>query len=166
MLNATPLEQNVLEFYNQLDLLDDTFLPTLTDFKRRYCEMKQGVFGFTEIAGYKNTEEFKQAVSFRYIARTRASLGAQYVDNSYKVLLVPLSEEQKRLIKKTTLYSMVHDYPPGVDRNVEFSTTTTPKAAALLKIMNILDVSTSKALVYCRFVDCQAKLKALLEENG
>ena len=166
LLNATPLEQNVLEFYNQLDLLDDTFLPTLADFKKRYCIMKQGVFGFNEIAGYKNTEEFKTAVSLRYIARTRASLGAQYVDNSYKVLLVPLSEEQKRLIKKTTLYSMVHDYPPGVDRTVEFNTTTTPKAAALLKIMNSIDVSTSKALVYCRFVDCQQKLKALLEENG
>jgi len=166
LLNATPLEQNVLEFYNQLDLLDDTFLPTLGDFKKRYCIMKQGVFGYNEIAGYKNTEEFKQAVSFRYIARTRASLGAQYVDNSYKVILVPLSAEQKRLIKKTTLYSMVHDYPPGVDRNVEFSVETTPKAAALLKILNSLDVSTSKALVYCRFVDCQAKLKGLLEDNG
>ena len=166
LLNATPLEQNVLEFYNQLDLLDDTFLPTLADFKKRYCIMKQGVFGFNEIAGYKNTEEFKTAVSLRYIARTRASLGAQYVDNSYKVLLVPLSDVQKRLIKKTTLYSMVHDYPPGVDRTVEFNTTTTPKAAALLKIMNSIDVSTSKALVYCRFVDCQQKLKGLLEENG
>ena len=166
LLNATPLEQNVLEFYNQLDLLDDTFLPTLGEFKKRYCIMKQGVFGYNEIAGYKNTEEFKQAVAFRYLARTRAGLGAKYVDNSYKVLLVPLSDEQKRLIKKTTLYSMVHDYPPGVDRTVEFNPITTPKAAALLSILNSIDVSSSKALVYCRFVDCQAKLKELLEENG
>jgi len=166
LLNATPLEQNVLEFYNQLDLLDSSFMPTLEEFKRRYCVMKQGMFGYNEIAGYKNTEEFKTAVSFRYLARTRAGLGAEYVDNTYKTILVPLSEEQKRLIKKTTLYSLVHDYPTGVDRNVPFNPTTTPKAAALLDLLSKIDVSTGKALIYCRFVDCQQKLKELLEENG
>lgn len=166
LLNATPLEQNVLEFYNQLNLLDDTFMPTLDEFKRRYCIMKEGIFGFNEISGYKNTDEFKTMVSFRYLARTRAGLGAEYIDNTYKIILVPLSDEQKRLIKKTTLYSMVHDYPPGVDRNVPFTPETTPKAAALLDLLSRIDVSTGKALVYCRFVDCQAKLKEVLEEHG
>ena len=166
LLNATPLEQNVLEFYNQLNLLDNDFLPTLAEFKRRYCVMKQGVFGFDEIAGYKNTEEFKQATAFRYLARTRASLGAEYVDNSYKTILVPLSDAQKRLIKKTSLYAMVHDYPPGVDRTIEFNPENVPKAGALLSVLNSIDVSTGKALVYCKFVDCQLKLKELLEEYG
>lgn len=166
LLNATPLEQNVLEFYNQLDLLDSTLLPSLADFKRRYCVMKRGVFGYTEIDSYKNTEEFKQAVSLRYLARTRASEGAEYVDNSYKTILVPLSAEQKRLIKQTSLYAMVHDYPSGVDRTVPFNLETTPKAAALLHLLKKIDVSTGKALVYCRFVDCQKKLQELLEENG
>lgn len=166
LLNATPLEQNVLEFYNQLDLLDNVLLPSLVEFKRRYCVLKRGVFGYDEISGYKNTEEFKVAVSFRYLARTRVGLGAEYVDNTYKTILVPLSDEQKRLIKKTTLYAMVHDYPPGVDRTIEFNTTTTPKAGALLQLLNQIDVSSGKALVYCRFVDCQQKLKELLEENG
>ena len=166
LLNATPLEQNVLEFYNQLNLLDSTFLPPLAEFKRRYCLMKQGAFGFTEIAGYKNTEEFKQAVCMRYLARTRASLGAQYVDNSYKTILVPLSDVQKKLIKKTTLYSMVHDYPPGVNRDIPFNVETTPKAGALLYVLSQIDVASGKALVYCRFIDCQQKLKELLEENG
>lgn len=166
LLNATPLEQSALEFYNQLDLLDDTFLPSMQEFKRRYCVMKRGVFGYDDIAGYKNVDEFKQAVAFRYLARTRESLGATYVDNSYKTILVPLSPEQKRLIKKTSLYSMVHDYPPGVDRTIEFNTKTTPKAAALLYVLSKIDVASGKALIYCRFVDCQAKLKELLEENG
>lgn len=166
LLNATPLEQNALEFYNQLNLLDSTFLPTLSEFKKRYCVMKQGAFGFTEIDGYKNTDEFKQAVGLRYLARTRAGSGAQYVDNSYKTILVPLSDVQKRLIKKTTLYSMVHDFPPGVDRTVEFNIETTPKAGALLYVLSQIDVASGKALVYCRFVDCQAKLKELLEDAG
>lgn len=166
LLNATPLEQNALEFYNQLNLLDNSLLPSLTEFKRRYCIMKRGVFGYTEIEGYKNTEEFKQAVSLRYLARTRVSMGAEYVDNSYKTILVPLSKEQKRLLKQTSLYAMVHDYPTGVDRTIPFTVETTPKAAALLHILQNIDISTSKALVYCRFVECQKSLKDLLESVG
>ena len=166
LLNATPLEQNVLEFYNQLNLLDPYFLPPLGEFKKRYCIMERGVFGYTEISGYKNTEEFKTAVGLRYIGRTRASLGAKYEGNEYKIVIVPLSKEQKKLQRNTSLYSLIYDYPTGVDRNVDFNLETTPKAGALISILKNLDMSSSKVLVYCRFVDCQARLKELMENEG
>lgn len=162
LLNATPLEQSVEEFYNQLDLLDDTFLPTRESFRSRYCILKKGVFGF-DIAGYKNTEEFKIAISLRYLARTRFELGAKYEGNQYKILLIPQSPEQKKIMKKTTLYQMVNDYPTGVDKHVPFNMDTTPKVAALLDILSKIDVSTDKALVYCRYKECQNALKEIIE---
>ena len=165
ILNATPLEKNAEEFYNQLDLLDNTFLPTKEAFKRRYCKTKKGVFGY-EIVGYKNTEEFKEAISLRYLARNREELGAKYVGNEYKIILVPLSKEQKVLMKKTNLYQMVYDYPPNVDRRIDFNIHTTPKAGALLSLLSKLDVVNDKALIYCRFKEAQNKLKELLEEEG
>ncbi len=163
LLNATPLEQSAEEFYNQLDLLDDEFLMTREKFKSRYCVLKPGIFGY-DIAGYKNTDEFKEAISLRYLARTRVELGAKYVGNEYKILLVPQSPEQKRVMKKTTLYQMVNDYPTGVDRNIPFNPETTPKVAALLEILGKIDVSTEKALVYCRFKECQNSIKEVLED--
>ena len=60
ILNATPLEQSAEELYNQLDILDDTFLMTREKFRSRYCVLKKGVFGF-DISGYKNTDEFREA---------------------------------------------------------------------------------------------------------
>jgi len=162
LLNATPLEQSAEEFYNQLDLLDNTFLPTRETFRSRYCVLKRGVFGF-EIAGYKNTDEFKEAISLRYLARTRVGLGAKYEGNQYKILLIPQSPEQKRIMKKTTLYQMVNDYPTGVDKHIPFNPETTPKVAALLDILSKIDVSTEKALVYCRYKECQNALKDILD---
>lgn len=162
LLNATPLEQSAEEFYNQLDLLDETFLPSRERFRSRYCVLKKGIFGF-DIAGYKNTAEFKESISLRYLARTRVELGAKYEGNEYKILLIPQSPEQKRIMKKTTLYQMVNDYPTGVDRHIPFNPDTTPKVAALLDILSKIDVSTDKALVYCRYKDCQNGLKDILE---
>ncbi len=166
LLNATPLEQNALEFFNQLNLLDDKFMPSMVDFKKRYCIMKQGAFGYNEISGYKNAEEFKTAISLRYIARTRKTQGAVYEGNRQKIVYVPLSPEQKQLLKKTSLYAMVHDYPPAVNRDIEFSVKTTPKAGALLYVLDNIDVVNEKALIYCRYLDCQSSLKVLLEEKG
>jgi SNF2 family DNA or RNA helicase len=166
LLNATPIELAVREMYNQLDLLDPNFMPTVGDFNKRYTKTKRGMFGY-QPDGYKNQEEFKEAVTLRYLARTRADLGAKYSDNMYKTILIPLSPEQKKLSKKTTLHQMVTDYPTGVDRNLEFNEFTTPKLAVLFKIIEeAIGVFQNQALVYCRFIEAQEKMKQMLIEKG
>lgn len=166
LLNATPVEIEIREMYNQLDLLDPDYMPSVTEFNRQFQKYKKGLFGF-QPAGYKNEEVFKEAIKLRYLARTRADLGAKYTENTYKTILVPLSKEQKELNRKTTLKQMVSDYPTGVDRNVPFNELTTPKLAVLFHLLeNEIDVFTSQALIYCRFVDAQIKMKEMLEEKG
>jgi SNF2 family DNA or RNA helicase len=166
LLNATPIELEVREMYNQLDLLDFDFLPTVTDFNKRFIKTKKSMYGYKP-DGYKNADEFKEAVSLRYLARTRAELGADYKENSYKTILIPLSPEQKELNKKTTLKQMVTDYPTGVDRTIAFNEHTTPKLAALFQVLDeSIDVFKGQALIYCRFVEAQNRMRELLEERG
>lgn len=166
LLNATPVELNIREIYNQLDLLDPDYMPTVGEFNKRFTKTKRGPFGW-QPDGYKNEEEFTESVKLRYIARTRAELGATYTDNHYKTILIPLSQEQKMLNRKTTLKQMVTDYPTGVDRNVPYNPETTPKLAVLISILEErVRKGQGQALVYCRFIDAQNKMKEILEEQG
>jgi len=166
LLNATPLETHARDFYNQRALLDKKFLPTVQEFYRTYCKMGKGLYGY-QVEGYKdNVHEFREAVSLRYLARNRQDLGASYENNTYKTILVPLSDVQKELMRKTTLHQMVNDFPSGVDRKVVFSIENTPKVGALLSLLSGIDVPRDKALIYCRFVDCQEKLKDVLTDSG
>lgn len=166
-LNATPLEINIWDFYNQLDLLDYTYLPNITQFQKNFCvrDYSRGLMS-NLIAGYKNEAEFKKAIKLRYLARTRQEEGAKYEGNALKVYYIQQSEEQKALHKKTTLHQLVDDFPTDVNRNVEFTLQTTPKAAALVWLLRQIDVKQEKALVYCRFKNCQLKLKEVLEQEG
>lgn len=166
LLNATPVELEIREMYNQLDLLDPDYMPTVTEFNRQFTKVKRGMYGF-QPDGYKNEEFFSEAIKLRYIARTRAELGAKYTQNEYKTILIPLSPEQKVLNKKTTLKQMVTDYPTGVDRNIEFNEYTTPKLAVLFRILEEkIDIGHTQALIYCSYLQAQDKIKEMLEERG
>lgn len=166
LLNATPFELYARDFYNQLDLLDKNYLPGVGKFIKSYCKMGRGIYG-NKVIGYKdNVEEFREAVSLRYLARTRKDLGAKHTENTYKTIIVPLSSVQKELFKKTSLYQMASDYPTGVDRRIEFNEITTPKVSALLDLLSKLDVVGDKVIIYCRFIDCQEGLKILLQSKG
>jgi SNF2 family DNA or RNA helicase len=166
LLNATPVELEIREMYNQLDLLDFDYLPNITEFNRRFTKTKKGMFGY-QPDGYKNEDEFRESITLRYIARTRAELGATYTQNEYKTILIPMSQDQKALSKKTTLHQMVTDYPTGVDRNIAYNEYTTPKLAVLFHLIDEnVDSFHSQALVYCRFVKAQNEMRDMLIEKG
>jgi len=165
LLNATPVETNLRDIYNQLALLDKGYLPKVTDFNKQFVKFKKTFYGF-QPSGYKNVEFFKKAISLRYLARTRKDLGADYENNTYKMIVVPLSEQQKELMRKSSLKQMINDYPSGVDRNIPFNIQTTPKLDALYYLLeNEIDVN-SQVLIYCRFIEAQEALKEHLESMG
>ena len=166
LLNATPVEVDIREMYNQLDLLDPNLMPTVGDFNKSFRVMKRATYGFTP-AGYKNEEYFREAIKLCYLARTRKDLGANYEDNLYRTILVPLSKEQKSLMTKTSLKQMVFDYPAGVLREVEFTPQTTPKLAVLLDLVNeTVKVKGEQILVYIKYVEAQKSIASILEEQG
>lgn len=166
LLNATPVETELRELYNQLDLLDPEYMPTVTEFNKRFTKTKRAMYGFIP-DGYKNEEEFAQLIRLRYYARTRRDLGANYEGNEYRTILVPLSDTQKELKKKTTLHQMLMDYPPGINRNVVYNEETTPKLKALFAVLeDRINIGMTQAIVYCRFVNAQKDMCALLQAQG
>lgn len=167
ILNATPLETSAKDIYNQLKLLDKSFMPTVAEFESAFCRKAKKVFGMGyDIVGYKNCEVFKEAISLRYLARTRDDIGATTENNNVNICLVPMSPIQKKLSKKTSLHQMVADYPTGVDFTIEYSRETTGKLEALISLFESMSLVQEKVLIYCRFVECQVKMAEELENIG
>jgi SNF2 family DNA or RNA helicase len=164
MLNATPLETNLFEFYNQLDLCEEGYMPSITHFRDNYCVTDQ----FRTVIGYKNAEFFQELIMLRYIARTRGDVGAERSDNEYATLICELTSIQKERMKKTSLYQMMGDYPTGVFKDIPFTPETTTKLSALLAVVKewTSDFDKTPILIYCRFVEAQASIKMYLEEEG
>lgn len=164
VLNATPLETAARDLYNQLKLIDSSFMPTVADFERAFCikKPKQWGMGF-EVVGYKNCSAFKHAITLRYLARTRDDIGAEFDGNNVQTIYVPLTKVQKELDKKTSLHQMVADYPPGVDYTLDYSFETTGKLEALVELCRKVE---GKILVYCRYKECQAGMRDYLRGIG
>lgn len=168
MLNATPIEKGAKDIYNQFRIIDPLFMPSVQNFERMYCKMVPrfgGRMGY-EIGGYKNTDFFRKAISLRYIARTRKMLKAKYEDNTSKTYLVPLTQAQKDLMKQTTLYQMVADYPTGVNPDVLYDVSTCGKLGCLLELVDTLNIRKDKALIYCKWKECQEELRGILQDQG
>lgn len=164
LLSATPLELGAVEFFTQLKLMDNSFLPSLSNCIKDFCVQKPGAFGIMQVVGYKNEEVFRNKIALKYLARTRVELGASYENNTPKIVVVPMSKEQKHLIRKTSLYQMVYDCPSEVDTKIEFNEETTPKVKYLLDEINKLD--KEQVLVYCRYINVGYKIKDYLNSKG
>ena len=164
ILNATPLETSARDLYNQLKLLDKSFMPTVSEFESAFCIKKPRVYGMGfEVVGYKNCNAFKHAITFRYLARTRDDIGAVFEDNDTHIVYVPMTKIQKKLESKTSLHQMVADYPTGVDFTVPYNTETTGKLKA---VKALVEKTEGKILIYSHYINCQQGISDLLVEIG
>lgn len=167
LLNATPVELDAMDFYNQLRLIDKECVPSVSDFRHLYCKLKPSLYSY-EVCGYKHMKEFKQSISLRYIARTRREQGAKYENNTSKTFLIPLSPVQKELQKLTSMHQMLGDYPPGVDETVPYTPETCYKLRCVDYILTeyMGDWDGETCLIYCKYIACQREMQKHLEDYG
>ena len=168
ILNATSFEKNLAMFYSQIAFIDDTLLPTKTDFNKRYV-----VFNYTgpypvPTGKYKNAEEFRALVGYRYFARTRKSTGAYMKDCSADVLVSDLSQTQKWLLGRTNMPHMVYDCPSYFYKDGSFEDTVdnTPKLKDLLTIVNMILEMDEQVLIYATYKEAQSSIQRILFENS
>ena len=171
LLNATPFESNLLQFYNQIHFIDKSFLPTKTDFSNEY-EVKafNPMRGYSEATGkYKNAEKFRSLVAYRYFARTRKSTGAIMEDCSADVIISDLSSVQKKLLKSVSMPAMVYDCPSyfnSAGYNIETNPETTPKLKDLINLVTLDLKDEGAILVYTIYKETQMAIYKYLSVLG
>lgn len=166
LLNATPFEKELDMFYNQIDFVDKTFLPTKTAFSKEY-KIYDYTGPYPRFNGkYKNDEKFRDMVGYRYFARTRKKSGAKMENCTAEVIVTPLSKEQKDLLKITSMPNMVYDCPSYFGTGVETNEFTTPKLDALIKKVTIDLKDEPSILIYAMHKEAQACIKNILNEYG
>jgi superfamily II DNA or RNA helicase len=167
LLNATPFEKELRSFYAQLNFVDSSLLPTKSEFSNTY-EVFDYYGNYPTFSGkYKNQEEFRKLVSYRYFARTRQFLGAEMKDCTAEVVELPVTDEQRYLLKRTSMSQMVFDCPSyftleGIPTNVD----TTPKLAAVLRILRDDWRDAKSVLIYARYKEAQWAIYQTLDELG
>ena len=166
LLNATPFEKDLRMFYNQINFVDETLLPTKTEFSKSY-EVMSYTGPYPKFSGkYKNQDQFKYLVGYRYLARTRKNTGATMTNCSADAIVVELSPEQKELLQKTSMPTMVYDCPSYFNMGVETNIHTTPKLKALIDLLTGKLKSEKSILVYSRYKESQRSIQTVLAQHG
>lgn len=166
LLNATPFEKDLRMFYNQIHLVDESLLPTKTAFSKEF-EVMSYTGAYPVFSGkYKNEDKFREMVGYRYLARTRKGMGAKMIGCTADVIVVPLSNEQKGLLPKTSMSQMVYDCPSYFNLGVDTDENTTPKLRALVHQITGEWKDVPSILVYSRYKEAQSCIQSTLAEYG
>ncbi len=165
-LNATPFEAKLDTFYAQLSILDPTYLPVKTNFQKQYVVFDYRGMYPRPTGKYKNAEDFRRKVGYRYFARTREEKGAIMEDCSGRVLVSPLSKIQKQRLQKTSIPQMVYDCPNYFDSDIEFNIENVPKLASLKEALEVDCEDAETILIYVRHLEAQDSICKWLSENG
>jgi ERCC4-related helicase len=115
---------------------------------------------------YKNADEFKRLVGYRYFARTRKSSGATMTDCSADVLISDLSDVQKELLRKTSMPYMVYDCPSYFYPDLIEDTENTPKMKDLLRLVSEFTDNGESVLIYAIYREAQSAIQNLLFGYG
>lgn len=166
LLNATPFEKDLRMFYNQIAYVDDSLLPTKTAFGKEY-EIMSYTGAYPQFSGkYRNQDKFRNLVGYRYFARTRKGSGAEMKNCTADVIVSSLTQEQRELLKKTSMPYMVYECPSYFNMGIETNIQTTPKLATLLNLMNTKLAEADSVLIYSRYKESQRIIQEMLVEYG
>lgn len=163
ILNATPFEKSILDFYTQLNIIDSTLLPTKTDFISEFC-VKSYVGFKRDIIGTKNEDVFKKRISLRYFARKRSDNGAIIENNNGHVVFWRLSSDQRYLMSRTSMWRMVCDCPQAIDNDVIYDEISVPKLKELRCILE--NHKDESVFIFCYYREAQYALSEYLESIG
>lgn len=169
LLNATPFEKELRQFYAQLSFIDDSFLPCKTEFSKEYEVMKWGRSYPVFSGEYKNADKFRNLIAYRYLARTRKLVEAVMRDCTADVFVSELSPEQKMLIKSCSMSQMVYDCPSYFNitgYNICTNIDTTPKLRDLVALLDGKLKNERSILIYTRYREAQSAIYTELNSRG
>lgn len=166
-MNATAFETNLMDVYNQLDMMNPVLLPKKWRIEKEYCSYGRSSYWTKvngepkmnwrrDLNGYKNQEHFKQSLKLVYFGRAKKNIGHEYI-----VYEVEPTVDQTLAINKKYRYAEVLNCPSLVkDINIPTTRKTVPKLERLCTLIDN-DFHESSVMVYAFHLEAQ---RAIYEE--
>lgn len=170
-MNATTFETNIMDIYNQVDMMNPYLLPKKWKIEKEFCTFGRSSYWTKEngkpkmnfrrdLTGYKNQALFKESLQLVYFGRCKKDIGMD-MPHIHKVYEIEPSNEQSLALGKGYRYMEVLNCPSLVtDLGMETSRKTVPKIDRLCQLIEN-DFSDNKIMVYCFHTEAQ---EAIAEE--
>ena len=165
-MNATTFETNIIDIYNQLDIMNNILLPKKWRIEKEFCTYNRESYwtkvnGKAQInftykrSGYKNQEIFKNLLKLVYFGRSKKDVGKD-LPHIYKVYEVDPTPEMSTLLKKKMFrYNELLNCPSLVpDSNIPFDRKHVPKLDRLCELVEN-DFMDSSIMIYCFHLEAQ-----------
>lgn len=158
-MNATTFETNIMDIYNQVDMLDESILPLKSKLEKEYCTFtsskywvkkdgKPTMMWRRDLAGYKNQEKFKDLLKLIYFGRSKADVGLDR-PHEYKVYEIEPTNEQSMALAKGYRYMEVLNCPSLIpDLNIPTDVKHVPKLERLVELVSD-NFRSESVMVYC-----------------
>lgn len=175
-MNATVFETNIMDIYNQMDMLVPDLLPKKSKINKQYCTFGRRSFWVKEggkavmkwawdMTGYKNQEEFKKRIQLYYFARCKADIGMDR-PHIYKVYEIEPNNNQSLALAKKYRYMEVLNCPSLIpELKMETIRANVPKLDRLCQLLEE-DFSDDQVMVYCFHIEAQKAIRDELLKIG
>lgn len=175
-MNATTFETNIMDIYNQVDMMNPSILPRKYNIEKQFCTFGKSSYWVKEggkakmkwrreLNGYKNQAEFKELLKLVYFGRCKADIG---MDNPhvYRVYEVEPTNEQSLALEKGHRYMEVLNCPSLIeDIKIPTNRKNVPKMERVLQLIEN-DFADSSVMIYCFHTEAQQALADELVKIG
>lgn len=174
-MNATTFETNILDIYNQMDMMDQTLLPKKWRIEQEFCTYARTSYWTKENgkakmnwrrerSGYKNQAAFKESLKLVYFGRCKKDIGMD-LPHVYKVYEVEPSNAMSLGLEKYR-YSELLNCPSLIpDCGISMDRKNVPKLDRLCELIEN-DFSQESVMVYCFHLAAQQTIADELAKIG
>ena len=175
-MNATTFETNILDIYNQMDMMDQALLPKKWRIEQEFCTYARTSYWTKENGkakmnwrrernGYKNQAAFKESLKLVYFGRCKKDIGMD-LSHIYKVYEVEPTNAMSLGLEKGYRYSELLNCPSLIpDCGIPMDRKNVPKLDRLCELIEN-DFSQESVMVYCFHLAAQQTIADELAKIG
>lgn len=175
-MNATAFETNIMDIYNQLDMMNQNLLPKKWRIEKEFCtfartsywtkENGKAKLNFRhERSGYKNQAIFKESLKLVYFGRCKADIGMD-LPHVYKVYEVEPTNAMSLGLEKGYRYNELLNCPSLIEEaNIPMDRKNVPKLDRLCELIEN-EFANDSVMVYCFHLAAQQTIADELTKIG
>lgn len=176
LMNATVFETNIVDIYNQMDMMNETLLPKRWRIEKEFCTYartsywtkKDGKAQLNfrrERSGYKNQEVFKDSLKLVYFGRSSHDVGLD-LPHIYKVYEIEPTNAMSLGLSKGYRYNELLNCPSLIqEANIQMTRKDVPKLNRLCELVEN-DFAKDRVMVYCFHLEAQVAIAKELTKLG